>query len=220
MPPVIPFPRRQPELGLVECSFAWDRLKRDRKTALRSWNICRYKAEGKEKPWCISLEELAVMREPMFWSCWYCHKPLLDDDSIGLDRIDNSDRRYILGNVVPCCYPHNKERGDKLGVDEYWQRLHRSKISKESLRYEILSSGIREAFRMACVDIEEDALQTIAWKQYLEAEFGKPPRDPSEYHRLISHSVSLLYQKWPARSPAAQLTGSAGSGAVFESLFA
>ena len=42
------------------------------------------------------------------YSCYYCG---LDNDQLGLDRVDNS-QGYTLENVVPCCRPCNVAKND------------------------------------------------------------------------------------------------------------
>lgn len=41
--------------------------------------------------------------------CYYCGHPL-NETGIGLDRLD-SDRGYVLDNVVPCCGTCNMAKG-------------------------------------------------------------------------------------------------------------
>lgn len=194
---VILFPCRQPEL-FEDHSFTWERLSHDRKTMLKTFNLCRYKAERKGKPWCIALEELAVMREPDLWRCWYCSTPLADDENISLDRINNNDRRYILGNVVPCCYRHNMERGALFSLEEYWRRVHRSQLTKESPRFRELRFDTWLSFHSRGLYIEDGSLDDLLWKTYLDIEFDRPPPDPIGYMAQIVLGVN---QNVPGRLP-------------------
>jgi 5-methylcytosine-specific restriction endonuclease McrA len=49
-------------------------------------------------------------------TCLYCEGPL-PEAGIGLDRIDNEEG-YHVGNVVPCCFPCNRAKGDFLSCEE------------------------------------------------------------------------------------------------------
>src|SRR5438552_11130652 len=53
--------------------------------------------------------------------CLYCGGPLPIHQP-GLDRIDNH-LGYMLGNVVPCCWYCNRERGT-LSWNEWWLILN------------------------------------------------------------------------------------------------
>lgn len=54
--------------------------------------------------------------------CFYC-----DDESTGLDRID-SDKGYVIDNVVPCCWFCNQSKGTRT-QDEFLNKI--SKIYKK-----------------------------------------------------------------------------------------
>ncbi len=57
---------------------------------------------------------VALLREP----CYYCNElEVIPNYGYRLDRIENS-MGYSLENVVPCCGPCNKIRGDRLSFIE------------------------------------------------------------------------------------------------------
>ncbi len=65
--------------------------------------------------WSLSPDEYASLRDE---SCTYCGSiPEANKYGVGLDRLDNS-KGYEPDNVVPCCGPCNKIRGDRLTPEE------------------------------------------------------------------------------------------------------
>lgn len=54
--------------------------------------------------------------------CYYCNMEINDKNGIRLDRID-SNRGYILQNVVPCCKRCNVAKND-MTIHEYITWLH------------------------------------------------------------------------------------------------
>lgn len=71
-------------------------------------------AETRELDWDLDLETYISIATQ---ECHYCSKTAVSRWGSGLDRIDN-DEGYFLENVLPCCGPCNRIRGDNLTVDE------------------------------------------------------------------------------------------------------
>lgn len=57
-------------------------------------------------------------------NCYYCDKSLKESNGARLDRID-SNKGYILQNVVPCCKRCNVAKND-MTITEYIEWLHRA----------------------------------------------------------------------------------------------
>lgn len=69
-----------------------------RRTVNGLFNKAKSQAVDRNLSWSITLEQYKNLRDQ---NCSYCSQPL-PPAGVGLDRI-NSDKGYVLSNVVPCC---------------------------------------------------------------------------------------------------------------------
>jgi len=93
------------------------RMESGRKMPAR-YSRAKCDAKCKKKEWNISFE---IYEKLIDLGCYYCRDELgclKEEIGIGLDRRDNSIRDYNIKNVVPCCGPCNRIRGNDLTVEE------------------------------------------------------------------------------------------------------
>jgi hypothetical protein len=80
----------------------------------RKYKMAISAADRRELDWDLDFETFCRIASQQ---CHYCHKSALSRWGVGLDRIDNNEG-YYGDNVLPCCGPCNKIRGDNLTVEE------------------------------------------------------------------------------------------------------
>ncbi len=84
------------------------------------FNLLRAKSKHREMPMELSFEAYKALIEGK--NCHYCGLSVFSSGS-GLDRLD-SNKGYIEGNCVPCCYRCNVMKGD-LPTDEFYEQVER-----------------------------------------------------------------------------------------------
>lgn len=93
-----------------ECASEWQKFKRGKRNR---WKIAGYVAKHRGLSFTLTEQEYNDLIAPD--ACHYCDEAL--PKTGGLDRIDNA-RGYEPGNVVPCCLPCNRIRGDNFTHEE------------------------------------------------------------------------------------------------------
>jgi hypothetical protein len=85
--------------------------------------------------WGIDLKTFEkLINEP----CYYCNSSLRANRGVSLDRINNA-KGYIISNVLPCCGPCNKIRGNNLTVEEMKLAMNAVKSSRLTSNQQQLS---------------------------------------------------------------------------------
>jgi hypothetical protein len=63
------------------------------------YSTYKYRAERKKIEFEITIEEfLTIIAKP----CHYCIRPITEQNTNGVDRIDNTNG-YTMNNILPCC---------------------------------------------------------------------------------------------------------------------
>jgi hypothetical protein len=104
----------RPRAAFSKCTNSRDRLQAWCKMCAKEWESregrwrrAKQSAKLRKLDWGLSEETyVRILEAP----CTYCRSPL-DDEGVGLDRLDNTGG-YVPGNVVPSCGICNRIRMD------------------------------------------------------------------------------------------------------------
>ena len=91
-------------------------------TPKRRYQFYRYSAKRRNFEFKLTIEEFKK-----FWQkpCYYCGDEI---KTIGLDRID-SNKGYLLNNIVPCCWKCNKFKGNRKDFIKHIKKIYKNLFS-------------------------------------------------------------------------------------------